>query len=330
MRLNLYRYTCTVDNKLVQQWALDTAVPDCCVENAAHPISNLVIIDSIDDQEVTIKGAQDSFKNLRVSPQTPIGNGLTVITHNFCDPCSWHQQSEKITLASATPQVPGDYKTYKLPHKWIIDTEHGRISKEHKLAEDFKVKVYINEALATIPYTFNYDDGLIDFGVNSPLNGNHFVTATYYRATTNLFTFPALPGKLVIIDEAETQHGVNLHLSRFHFHVEAWAYDPQNLPQKKLYDIIDVYKNIKDWLNSSNNKYFSIIPPMDCLSESTLIFCFDYTRAKLLYASQGGEMRMYAVDTHDNNSINNPITNVNGKQGEFSTGTFYCNVENEP
>jgi hypothetical protein len=163
----------------------------------------------------------DVENQLVVAQGLGIDGGVRLITHNFCDACTWWHESTGHTGQASTS---GDQLTYDLTgHTNLIDLRHGRSTYEDKVTDttvspggggtmtDIVPTVYldgvaVDQALEdddadTDRYTIDYPAGTITFGVAR--GGGVVVTADFRKAASSKFTIKPGAGKKIVLQDAE-------------------------------------------------------------------------------------------------------------------------------
>lgn len=236
------------------------------------------------------------------------GDGETLPSHNFMDKTTWYQESIRVT--AETPSLDTG-KTYSLAHLWIIDTTHGKITFEDDLVGfDFKAYDGSTELTIETQYTVDYTLGKIILDTSYTLNGA--LTVDYSYAGNSTFTIKPITGQILSIKDAEIQFTKDLVMKPMTF--EIWAYDPNDLPNKKAV-FSRKYKSIKDIINIARQGKGSI-PAIDVFTQDILVFPFAYDRKIALEDSKGMELR---VRTDNDLEMG----------GEYGTITFYVTYEDE-
>lgn len=263
----------------------------------------------------------DADNNLKITRQPVIGSAKNIITHNFCDPCSWYQGSTSVDEKTISPKVEGVYDVYSMGDINIIDLYHGRLTLEIGVTSrsSYRPVVKVNDVTKTedTDYTINYEDGEITF--ITPLTNTDVVKTSYKKANASTFTFSSIAGKKLKIVHAEIQFSKGLKVQDSPIYFDAYAYNPYDLPNKILYKRNE-YNNAKDYLNEANIGYS--IPAFGELTQDLLILPWNYPASKILKYSEGAEIRISTKD-------NQPIKNTDGSKGECGTCTFYCLSEDE-
>lgn len=170
------------------------------------------------------------------------GAGLRLATHNFCDPCTWWQESEAVVAGACTNS--GDNLTYTvdgMAGAWLIDLSHSRLTFENVITEATSTPsggtltnlvptvlqdgVALDEALegdASDPdrYTLSYgdttwkpqDDPAVIFAVAR--NPAVIITMSYRKAVGSGFTFVPPSGKRWVFEDAEVDHTDDLDMNK--------------------------------------------------------------------------------------------------------------------
>jgi hypothetical protein len=238
------------------------------------------------------------------------GLGGSKISHDWTDPCTWYQESSRVTGETLT----GSGVTWNTANPNVIDLTHGRVSDEDDFSSGYLLKVYDDAVEQTEgsgdDYTFDYATGTVTFA-STPTGP---VTADYSYATDSTYTVSPDEGKILSINRAELQFSKNVSMGDSYVDFEIWVYNPYDLPNKILYKR-KRYKNIKDIINGANLGQ-GVIPAISGLSQDILVFPFDYVTTQDLKYSQGTELRIKINDDA-------PFS------GEWATVTIYFNSETE-
>jgi len=291
---------------------------------------HIPVIDPVVAQEVKIvedavfKGDEDGSQKVTVQPR--LGSGVTIITHNFGDPCTWYQNSVEIVDEVLSPKVPAVYDTYKCSKTYIIDIEHGRITFDERVDQKYCIRVKVNDVVVTSGFTFNYEEGELTF--QTPLTSNDEVKLKFWYATDSIFTIAPTAGKKLKIEHVETQFSADVDMvGKTEARFEEWGYNPANLPNKMLYKRTR-YKNIAQFIDESNNRFCAELSPIDNLSKTLHVFVWDYPVSRVMKSSQGAEVRVSMYDIATGLS-DKPIKDKNGNNLERATVAFYCVSEDE-
>lgn len=262
---------------------------------------------------------------------------VTIVSHNWADPCTWYQSSVRAVDEVATHV--SDYQTYQV-NTSIIDLYHGKVSDEDFLKDDdgysYTVTVKVNDTTKTEQdphystggdFTVDYLDGYIQF--LSPLDPADVVKVTYHYATTSDFTVKPTAGKRLKIVAVEVQFSVDIQMTdscvfQPYGYVEAFApqYSPVPYPAGTLIPLgnASVYKTMSDYLNSSFKAY-ATYPAIGGntwrgMTQDTVVMDWDYVSNTVLESSKG--MRVVIKNQHDE-----------ALGGAYATATFYCTSESE-
>ncbi len=272
----------------------------------------------------------DANGSVEVSVQPRTGTGVTLITHNFADPKSWYSNANR-TLSGVLTESGGVYTYYNFSGV-LIDAQHGRITFEDRIVnktynESYVPKIQVNGALVTTGYTINYDTNQVVF--TSPLTSNDVVTSTYYTVSDSTFTIAPDAGKQLVMEHVEVQFSMNVDFTDKELWFDIWAYNPYNPTGPKIRAQSPVrYKNVKDYINESNNTLSTTVPIIGELTHPCYIFAWQYPAARVIKSSQGIEIRLFVFDPKTG-SKSNLFKSTDGLPVEVATGTFYCLSEPE-
>ncbi|MCZ2224547.1 MAG: hypothetical protein LC122_13060 [Chitinophagales bacterium] len=148
-----------------------------------------------------------------------VGDEIIYTTHNFCDPCTWFNDSQRIVDEVLSTS---DNLVYTSVNQNWIDTVSGRLQNDEEIVEEqhlfnpsdphgYRVVVTVNDVLKTMrepfeesggDYSVYFEDGYIKFF--TPLTGSDVVKCSYSHATTSTFILRPLPGKFLDIEGAES------------------------------------------------------------------------------------------------------------------------------
>ena len=313
MKLNKYRIKCTTDNKYEYQWS--DVEPTICPVDTGHTIDGdqTTIIESLSGTP-----KQDTDGVQLTAPAPRLGSSKTLITHNFCNPSTWYEQSVRHDGGDGYGQILSEidaYATYKSPDGYtnFIDTKHGKITNEHVLDSTYGVVVTVDGYAKTedTDYTVNYQDGYVMF--DPALTSSNEVRATFSYANGSRFTIAPSTNKVLRILYTEAQFSINADIvSPVQFQV--WVYNPYDLPNKVPYGAADIYKNGYDFANVGNGGTY--IPAFAGIEEDIVVVPFNYATVRDLSSASGVEIRISIIDDI-------PI------DGYMGTLTAYCLSENE-
>lgn len=232
----------------------------------------------------------------------PRGQEVMFISHNLCDKCSWYQESIRVEneILSET-----DGYNWQTTHTYLIDIDGGRIFSDFKVAElevhNYKIDVWVNDVLQTERIHFQntggdyqvfYEDGYIQSFTNW---SGSTVKCSYSYATGSTYTIAPPEGYEYSLEDSDVQFSSCLEYNDT-ICVEVWGYDPENLPNKKMYQV-SKYKNVKEILEEARASNVGVVPALSQntprgTATSTIEIPFAYKRARILESSKGIEMRI--------------------------------------
>lgn len=240
-----------------------------------------------------------------------------IVTHNFCDKCTWWQQAATVTGETLTTS---DNLTYSSAYPFWIDLTHGRFYLEDRVENrDTYIPVVKVDGVtktedapfggAAGDYSVDYRNGTVTFHESQ----TGVVTASYKRATSSLFTIAPTAGHYLLVKDSEVQFSVDVDMKDT-VNFQAWAYNPSDLPNKMPVSNKTNYKTIRNFIEEARGCY-PVIPAIGGssrgLTNNHVVFPFNYLQAKKLTASLGVEIRVW---------LDNDVE----FGGEFGTATFYC------
>lgn len=272
---------------------------------------------------------EDSLGNLTVAVQPRTGSGLTLITHNFADKKSWYSNSTRVVDKVLFP-VNGDYTKYAFADE-VIDVENGRITFENKLlspySESYIPKLKKNGQSITTGYHIDYINNVINFDLT--LVPSDVLTATFYKVNDSTFTIAPAAGKSLVMEHVEVQFSKNVDFLSKQFWFDVWATNPYNINGPKIRAAVPViYKNVKDFINESNNTLSVEVPAIGELTQPSYIFAWKYPASRVLKSSTGVEIRIFIFDPVTG-SKSNLYSSKDNNNIEIATATFYCLSEAE-
>lgn len=259
----------------------------------------------------------DSDNRIRTSVEPrKVGSGLVVVTHNWCDPTTWYQKSQRVL--NETLVDSGDGKTFTSAHAHWIDLTHGKIYRENLIAALYVPIVKVDGVTKTEraawestggDYVIDYANGQVLFFESQ---AGKTVTADYSYATSSLFIIAPAPGKRLWVEYSEVQFSEDVDIcSTVHF--QPWAFNPQNPQYKIPVAAPTTYKTLDNYIEEANGCY-PPVPPMGKTRgflKARYTFPFKYQTIKELSSNYGVEIRIW---------LENDIP----FGGEYSTATFYC------
>lgn len=257
-------------------------------------------------------------------PQPREGESLVIVTHNWCDKCTWFGESVRVSPAE-TLVDSGDGLTFNSAHEHWIDLTHGRLYAEDKVNAAYLPVVKVDGVLATErepwadsggDFEIDYDSGDVTFFASQ---SGKSVTAEYSYASGSRFTIAPIAGKTLRIEKSEVQFSEDIDVKDT-ISFQPWVYNPADLPNKVPYGAATVYKCIRDFVDEAEGVY-PTVPAIGGtsgrgLGQRHVVFPFNYKTMKVLQSSVGAEIRI---------DLEHDI--VFG--GEFATASFYCTSKDE-
>lgn len=274
-------------------------------------------------QPVTLAStAADDDNRLRVSVEPrKTGDGLVIVTHNWCDPTTWYTQSERTTGETLTDSGDGLIFNSVKPN-WI-DLTHGKIYRENLISASYVPVIKVDGVTMTEraawadsggDFTINYATGQVTFFVSQ---SGKVVTADYSWENGSLFLVAPTTGKRLWIEYSEVQFSKDIEINA-DTHFQPWAYNPADPPNKIPAASPTTYRSLDNYIEEANGCYPEI-PVMGGprgFSSPRITFPFKYQTIKELRSSYGVEIRVWLEG-------NLPFG------GEYGTATFYCTSYNE-
>ena len=272
-------------------------------------------------------------KDFRRRPASPTGVPLTEahpregsetikVTHDWCDPTTWYQQSKRVTGEELTDS--GDGLTFNSVNQNWIDLQHGKIYNEDTLSAPYLPVVKIDGVTATMrtpfadtggDYQINYAAGTVTFFVSQ--SGNT-ITSDYSHEDGSRFTVAPAAGKILNVEESEVQFSKDVDLKDTII-FQAYAYDPEDPPNKIPAGNPDKFKTMMDYIDEARGTYPEIAAVGGTkrgMANAHIVFPFKYQVIRQLRSSYGVELRLW---------LENDTPHV----GERATATFYCTSEVE-
>lgn len=167
----------------------------------------------------------------RVEP----GNGVRYVSHNYCDPCSWWQESQREQGGSTTTSDELTYTIDGMANGWVIDARHKRFTYEDEITaqmtapngntlDDLVPKVYVNGSPLdqdledddadsdryTIVYSSTGGTPAVVFSVAR--QPSDVVTVDFRKADKSTYTFMPAAGKRLVFEDAEVDHTADLDM----------------------------------------------------------------------------------------------------------------------
>ena len=258
-----------------------------------------------------------------VVPEPREGSSVVIVTHNWCDRCTWYGDSVRVTGETLTDS--GDGLTFNSAHQHWIDLIHGRMYAEDKVNAPYLPKIYVEgvEMTERVPWTSSGGDFQIDYETGkvtffSSQTGKT-ITADYSYENGSTFYIRPESGKKLQIEKSEVQFSQDVNMTDT-INFQAWAYNPADPLNKVPAQAATVYKHIRDFVDEAEGVY-PTVPALGGssgrgLTQQHIVFPFNYKTVKQLYSSMGLEIRIW----------------LSGHQafgGEFATASFYCVSEDE-
>lgn len=278
-----------------------------------------------------------SDDRIRVAVEKSNSSSKDFYTHNWADKTTWFT---KAVCESGAATNAGDNTTYNLPHLYIIDTYHGKITQEDTLVnasgDSYRVSVWVNGSgkVEQDPhygtggdYLINYPSGQITF--LSALQPSDSVTAAYHYQDNGEFTIKPDAGKKLIIELAEVQFSSDVDINdtivfKTMGYVDVFAPHLTPVPYPSL-TLIPIrtfrYKTMKDYQNAAIKSYPGYPSGMGGSSwrgqtYGVHILDWDYQRGLTVSSAAGMEIRIYTEHGEEFG-------------GSYGTATFYCAEEDE-
>ena len=243
--------------------------------------------------------------------------GESIPSHDFTDPCTWYQNSKRITGETPTLESDGYYHVSK---DYIIDCMHGRFTYENEYMAATAFKVYDDgvELVLDEHYVVDYERGRFKFKSFYTVQG--VLTVDYSHAeltpTGSMFTIkPTAPGKVIKVTEAEVQFTTDVKMVPLFFEIVVPHPDQVTYPGVMVPVFQKLYKNIKDIINIARRGTGQIRAPFPLIHDIA-VFPLRYKPSIVLRASWGQELRLYLKDGQ-------PM------EGEWGTMTFYLEEKDE-
>jgi hypothetical protein len=238
------------------------------------------------DTNVTNFGPMDDLGVPSVVVQKPAGMSLAISSHNFCDPCTWFGDSERVpdeelTITSGT--------TYGSLHTFWIDLDHGRHYGEDDIKSAYLPVIKVGGQVVTEGFTVNFEQGTVTFEEDP----QDTVTASYSYANGSTYTLQPPPGYKYTLEHTEVNFSVPTEITS-HIVFEMWAYNPY-APPNKVKVAGFKYKSAKDFVNTSNLGQ-GFITAFGELTQNVIVLPYNYGCSSALLSSQGIEVRVF---THD-------------------------------
>jgi len=309
----------------------EIANSDDLIELLGQGVSNFVINDGVRDytigegidlvRRIVQKFPTDTVSQTpRFSVIPPEGNEVIIISHNWCDKCTWYTNSTRIAEEEAEVlSDSGDGLTFNSQHEFWIDLNHGRLSKEEYIKTAYLPIIKVNGVTVTerTPFSDEGGDFVIDYESGSVTfsssQSGKTVTAIYSYASDSVFSVVPSGSEILRVERAEVQFSKNIEMNDS-VAFQIWAYNPLDLPNKVQVQDSDVFKTVRDFVDDATGCYPEI-PAFGGtkrgLSYPHIVLPFNYRTVRDLKGSDGLEIRI---------KLENDIP----FGGEFATITFYC------
>jgi hypothetical protein len=269
--------------------------------------------------------AVDSMKRTITVPEPETDKKMVnIVSHNFCDQCTWWQNSAEVTDETLS-EDSGTIFSAANDH-WI-DLSHGRFYLESRVPNlsSYYPVVKVDGVTMTErepfsdtggDYVVDYDAGTVTFAASQT---GKTVTASYHYGVNSLFTVAPDDGKILWVRDSEVQFSTDIVMTDT-INFQAYAYNPADLPNKVPVTQVTDYKTLRNFVEEAKGVYPKV-PAIGGsgprgLSQEHVVFPFKYTQVKALYSSMGLEIRVW-MDNHTE------------FEGEFGTPTFYCSSYDE-
>lgn len=267
--------------------------------------------------DLRAKASLDSEGRVRQSLEPrKDGSSLVKVTQNLCDKTTWWYSSERIEGQLMADE--GDGLIFGSGIANWIDLTHGKVYREDLISAGKTPVVYDNGVAKTERAPFATTGG--DFIINYATGEVTFfsaptgpVTADFNRENGSLWVLAPDEGKKIWVEDSEVQFSADVSINDT-VHFQAWAYNPQDFPNKVPVTAKTTYKTAGDYVDEARGVY----PSIDAfggtargLQHATYTFPFKYLQLKELFYSMGLEIRVW-------------LENDVAFGGERGTATFYC------
>lgn len=264
----------------------------------------------------------DGLGRTRVSSEPrKDGDSVVVASHNWCDRTTWYGQS--VPVLAETLSDSGDGLTFTSEHPNWIDLSHGKLYREDIISAPYLPVIKVDGVVQTerAPFAVSGGDYHIDYALGQVIFASAqtgIVTADYSYENGSMFVVSPSAGKVLWVEKSEVQFSLDVELLA-NIHFQAWAYNPQDLPNKAPASSRTTYKVARDYVDEAQGVYPQV-PAFGGTSRGLqighLVFPFNYLQLKELQSSYGLEIRVW----------------VEGDVkfgGTFATATFYCSSYTE-
>lgn len=274
-----------------------------------------------------------------------IGKEVIYGSHNYCDPCVWYSESDRV-VDKALSNNAGTWESGDV--NWITMTG-GRLMDEDAISEDqtifepgdphgYLVKVTVDgvekeerEPLLSSggDYTVDYENGTVT-PITEDWTGQT-VLASYSKAAGSGWILKPLPGKALVVSKSEVQFSKDISMTSA-IVMEAYGnvtYFAPHLAVSKGGPVPDgtpipletTYYRTIDQLIDEAVASFPLIPALSSgtnrgYQHDRVVFQFYYGATKGLFSSLG---MFYKIGLSPDASLG----------GERATATFYCNSKSD-
>jgi len=286
---------------------------------------------------------KDIQGNLLVAQVVPVGGGFRKVTHNFCDSCSWWQESTEVVDGSTTSSVSETVYTLDSGDK-MIDVRHGRLTFEDDLNES-TVAPNGNTMTHLVPvvkvddvaleqsnedtdsgddrYVIDYENGVITFAVAR--QPSEVVTVSYRTPGSSLYTFQPPAGKKWSFEDAEIDASEDVDMTevfRTALHGSHTTLTGGNVVEVGF----RAYKNFHDF-QAAARRFWGPLPSgfggTGGVSSPKWTFEWQYARSDLFYATPNYVDKNIAPQKITFNRAEGRIVGDVPYGGHFLTLTYY-------
>ena len=272
------------------------------------------------------------------APAPRDGSEWVIGSHNFCDPCSWFGDSVRQNAETLTDL--GDGLTFSSSHVNWIDMISGRMHNDDIWCQiqqmlnpgdphGYQVVVTVDGSPVTMrePFEVAGGDYEVDWDAGAVVlfasQAGKTVAASYNYATTNTFYVRPMPGKTLVIEDAEADISSDcvmndgIAYSAWHFDGTAYVKDMEAVYKRAGQIVTEArgcYPTFEAIGASSADKALPIEEfrrKSRGMQYNRQAIPFQYSTVKWLRSTYAQEVRVYTE---------------HGRQleGELVTMTFYC------
>lgn len=286
------------------------------------------------------------FTKVQIEPRA--GFRLQMTSQNFCDKTTWYTKSTRHT-GEVLQKIDEDGYVLGLTFPvCMVDTSHGKIFGEHKIADGYGAKVYI-DGYATA-HEKNPDTGLGDYEINYRTGEVTFTQAQagvismdYSEVTTSEWYLRAATGKIIKVISAEVQFSTDSRMQdSFSFQARArvgqcpllnpyWNQNPAGAPGPyptgTLLPIAEqvIYKTVMDLVIESTGSC-PVIPKTTTDSPTWRDLPHDVQVFRWTFDAQGTLDIVSSWGTE----VEIKLLNNTECSGTAAVVTFYGLIEDEP